>query len=741
MAPIPRQHALSTRRRFGWRGSATAALTVALFAGAFPNPAFAADIANPIPTTDIPQQQIAAGLVNITGAKTIGATLTANTSKFKPKPQSYDYVWYRNGEQIGDGVTYSLTIADAGTDITVQVIAKSDGFADSLPITSAPVSIEKSKLPFTATGKVTITGDKTVGAVLTADIKGFKPAPTSYTYTWYRTTKDGTAKVGSGATYTLKQADLAQQITVQVIAKADGYLDSTTVESSPFTVTGQLTSGKVSISGDKAVGAKLTATPAGFKPAPASFTYAWYRNGTTKISAQATYTLKAEDAGQEISVRVIAKVPNYSDSEPVTASAGVIPAVFSGGKVAISGTKTIGSVLTANPKGFKPVPASYTYAWYRNGTTLVGTEATYTVQPADDAQRITVRIVAKADAILDSDVIVSAPVAIQKGEFSSGQVLISGLVEFNGTLTANPSGFDPGATSYRYNWYRDGTKLIGTKSTYKVTAADVGAQISVRIIAKADGYKNSPEITSPSVYVIAPSNTGARAVFDPGFFISDNVMYDYNAMTLAEIRSFIETQGVNCVSDGTNICLKHYRETTLTRPPTPYCPGGYQGAANESAADIIYKVATSCRINPQVLLVTLQKEQSLIKQAKPASVYLKALGFACADGQNCLTEYAGFANQVYAAASQIRKYDMDQYGNYHPGQYNNILYSSNPSLKCGASPVFIQSQATASLYNYTPYQPNLAALLAYPSAGNSCSEYGNRNFFFTFNAWFGDPRR
>jgi hypothetical protein len=51
--------------------------------------------------------------------------------------------------------------------------------------------------------------------------------------------------------------------------------------------------------------------------------------------------------------------------------------------------------------------------------------------------------------------------------------------------------------------------------------------------------------------------------------------------------------------------------------------------------------------------------------------------------------------------------------------------------------VNIQTQATAGLYNYTPYQPNSAALANLSGTGDSCSAYGNRNFWRYFNDWFG----
>jgi len=51
--------------------------------------------------------------------------------------------------------------------------------------------------------------------------------------------------------------------------------------------------------------------------------------------------------------------------------------------------------------------------------------------------------------------------------------------------------------------------------------------------------------------------------------------------------------------------------------------------------------------------------------------------------------------------------------------------------------VSIRNLATASLYVYTPYQPNPASLAAYPGDGDACSSYGNRNFFRMFQTYFG----
>src|SRR5690606_8882537 len=113
-------------------------------------------------------------------------------------------------------------------------------------------------------------------------------------------------------------------------------------------------------------------------------------------------------------------------------------------------------------------------------------------------------------------------------------------------------------------------------------------------------------------------------------------------------------------------------------------------------------------------------------------------GFGCPDTAPCNTLYYGFFNQVYSAASQFQNYALNP-GSYshRAGFTNNVRY--HPSVSCGSSPVFIQNQATASLYTYTPYQPNAAALAAGTGLGDSCSSYGNRNFWNYFSDWFGSP--
>jgi uncharacterized protein with LGFP repeats len=229
--------------------------------------------------------------------------------------------------------------------------------------------------------------------------------------------------------------------------------------------------------------------------------------------------------------------------------------------------------------------------------------------------------------------------------------------------------------------------------------------------------------------------------FKAGNIITDQLFFDGSAMSAASVQTFLNVRNPSCVA-GPMPCLKSYRQTTPTRAASASCPGTYAGASNETAATIITKVGLACGISQRVLLVILQKEEGLV-MATGSSLstgrYRSAMGFGCPDTAACDSTYYGFFNQVYAAAAQYRKYAAKPLGySHHAGMVNNILY--NPSASCGSSAVYIANQATAGLYNYTPYQPNAAALAAGSGSGNTCSAYGNRNFWIYFTNWFGSTQ-
>ncbi|MBQ6511033.1 hypothetical protein IJI94_03700, partial [Candidatus Saccharibacteria bacterium] len=240
-----------------------------------------------------------------------------------------------------------------------------------------------------------------------------------------------------------------------------------------------------------------------------------------------------------------------------------------------------------------------------------------------------------------------------------------------------------------------------------------------------------------------PEGTSAASLanFKPGNIISDYTMSNYNSMSEADIQNFLKSKN-SCndtrmylnsqyhhVKDGHFVCLA---DETFG-DGVDY---GDSAPNGQSAAHIIWQAAQDYKINPQVLIVLLQKEQGLITDTFPNSIqYRSATGYGCPDTAACNTKYYGFKNQVRNAAALFRTVLNGGWTNYPVGN-NYIQY--NPNADCGGSVVYIENLATSSLYRYTPYQPNAGALAAgYGTA--ACGAYGNRNFYLYFSDWFGDP--
>lgn len=230
--------------------------------------------------------------------------------------------------------------------------------------------------------------------------------------------------------------------------------------------------------------------------------------------------------------------------------------------------------------------------------------------------------------------------------------------------------------------------------------------------------------------------------FNAGYIISDSKFYDSNAMTAAEVQTFLNQQVPTCHPEydsapSTIVCLKNYKTVTSTKTKDSYCLG-YSGNQTQTAAQIIDGVARSCGVSQEVLIVLLQKENGLVTHTWPSPWrYKTAMGFGCPDTAACDSQYYGFFNQVYNAARQYKLYKANPSSYQYRVGTNSIYW--NPKASCGSSTVVIKNQATAGLYNYTPYRPNQAALNAGYGEGDSCSSYGNRNFFLYYGNWFGDP--
>ena len=252
------------------------------------------------------------------------------------------------------------------------------------------------------------------------------------------------------------------------------------------------------------------------------------------------------------------------------------------------------------------------------------------------------------------------------------------------------------------------------------------------------------------------SNATAVTGFNAGRIIDDAVFTNSNSMSVNQIQVFLNSKVPDCDTNGTHPASDFGRsdlthaQYAATRgwPGPPYpCLKDY----NENGvgtAQIIYNVAQQYQINPQVLIVLLQKEQGLVTDTWPLPVqYRSATGYACGDTSACETAYYGLTRQLYWAGTMFHTIEINSqnWSNpyrsgtswYTPYILGNNYVQYSPNAACGGSTVNIQNRATQALYNYTPYQPNQASLDAVYGTGDSCSSHGNRNFYLYFSDWFG----
>ncbi len=263
-------------------------------------------------------------------------------------------------------------------------------------------------------------------------------------------------------------------------------------------------------------------------------------------------------------------------------------------------------------------------------------------------------------------------------------------------------------------------------------------------------HKRKIQIATFLLSIIFPISAIAQInpAFNPNKLIDDAVFSDSQTFSGPQgIQSFLESKGSILANTSPDFLIK------LKEPSVDILKQGLEDPSPSlgrlrTAAELIWDASRQSGINPQVLLVTLEKEQSLItgrKNSTPAQVQRaldNAMGFACPDASGCGNLFPGFyfqlfgnydsANNRYIGASKslMKSYSTD--GGRGPiiggstakvGQTITIdnttggLYNAPPSTL-----VTLANKATAALYRYTPHVFN-----------------GNYNFWKFFQDWFRFP--
>ena len=469
-----------------------------------------------------PANTPASGTPTITGAAVQGNTLGVDMSAVSDPDGlgAFSYSWARNGTAVvgATGSQYTLSQTDVGSTISVEVsFVDGGGTVESV---SSNATSQVQNLNDAPTGGVTISGLARQGVTLSAvtgtlgDLDGLG----TFSYGWQR---GGNAISGAtSATYALTQADVGQQIAVEV-SYTDGGGTAETVTSA---ATGSVQNindaptGSVTLSGTARQGQTLTANAGGLADADGlgAFTYEWLRDGVAIPGAdQNQYALTQDDVGDRISVRVRYTDGEGTAEEVTSAQSGVVQNVNDApqGGVSIQGTATQGQTLTAvtaslsDPDGLGVL----SYQWLRDGTEIAGAaQSTYQLVQADVGERISVEVT-YTDGEGTAEAVTSAETtAVQNiNDAPQGAVAISGTLREGEVLTANTAGLsDPdGLGPLAYQWLRGGTEIAGaTNATYLLSQDDVGAAMQLRVTF-TDGGGTSESVTSTTTAAVENVNS------------------------------------------------------------------------------------------------------------------------------------------------------------------------------------------------------------------------------------------
>jgi peptidoglycan hydrolase CwlO-like protein len=175
--------------------------------------------------------------------------------------------------------------------------------------------------------------------------------------------------------------------------------------------------------------------------------------------------------------------------------------------------------------------------------------------------------------------------------------------------------------------------------------------------------------------------------FRPDTLISDSTFTDSGSLSAASIQAFLSSQSG---------ALKSYS-------------GRDHSGVTKTAAQMIADASSAWRVSPKVILVTLQKEQSLLSNGSPSQ---RALDWAMGCGKtdsSTLTRYQGFGNQIWGGARALHR--------------SRSYWRRGISLTIDGNAVYPANAATHSLYRYTPHF------------------HGARLFWSLYWRYFGDPIR
>lgn len=264
------------------------------------------------------------------------------------------------------------------------------------------------------------------------------------------------------------------------------------------------------ISGSASQGSVLSASSGSWSGDPTiTYTYQWQRcdsggAGCANIAGATaqTYTLVLADVNHTLLVNVTAHNgagTGVASSTKTGVVSGATPPTNSG-LPAISGAATVGSTLTASNGAWGgTAPITYTRSWSRCNSSgaacaAIGgaTAQTYTVVSADVDHRLRATVTATNAAGSGQAISGATAVVVVGAPVNTVNPVVTGTAKDGQTLSGTAGTWTGGSPiTYTFQWWRCDTNgancstiANATTATYKLTTADVGHAVRIRVTAK-----------------------------------------------------------------------------------------------------------------------------------------------------------------------------------------------------------------------------------------------------------------
>jgi len=164
----------------------------------------------------------------------------------------------------------------------------------------------------------------------------------------------------------------------------------------------------------------------------------------------------------------------------------------------VTGTIRVGETLGVDLGANYPGAVGTKYQWLRDGKAISkATSATYVATAVDRGKKLSVKVTATRTGITKAAsattpktaAVAYGVIAISTAPGARTEPGSTGDSTVGSKLTAVLPDYTVAGLSFGYQWQRDGVAIKGaTKSTYVLTAADLGKEIRIKVTASKPGY-------------------------------------------------------------------------------------------------------------------------------------------------------------------------------------------------------------------------------------------------------------